>query len=77
VLATFFGTSRIELDLASTVPNLLQPQRHYKRVSDLTQEVMNARVWGGIHFRDATVKGVIMGRKVAHWTLKRYFLAEK
>ena len=37
---------------------------------------MNARVWGGIHFRDATVKGVALGRKVAHWTLKRYFLAE-
>jgi hypothetical protein len=76
VLASFLGTSRIELDLTSTAPNLLQPQRHYARVADLTREVMNARVWGGIHFRDATIEGVAMGRKVAHWTLKRYFLAE-
>jgi hypothetical protein len=76
VLATFLGTNRIELDLSSTAPNLLQPQRHYERVNDLTQEVMNARVWGGIHFRDATVKGVVLGRKVANWTLKRYFLAD-
>jgi hypothetical protein len=76
VLATFLGTNRIELDLTSTTPNLLQPQRHYVRVTDLTQEVMNARVWGGIHFRDATIKGAELGRKVAHWTLKRYFLAE-
>jgi hypothetical protein len=76
VLAAFFGTNRIELDLTSTAPNLLQPQRHYERATDLTQEVMNARVWGGIHFRDATIKGVALGRKVTHWTLKRYFLVE-
>jgi hypothetical protein len=77
VLASFFRTNRIELDLTSTAPNLLQPQRHYERVADLTQEIMNARVWGGIHFRDATIKGLTTGRKVAHWTLKRYFLAER
>jgi hypothetical protein len=45
-------------------------------VADLTQEIMNARVWGGIHFRDSTIKGVVTGRKVADWTLKRYFLPE-
>jgi hypothetical protein len=76
VFATVLGTNRINLDLTSTVPNLLQPRRHYERVADLTQEVGNARVWGGIHFRDATIKGLAMGRKVANWTLKRYFLAE-
>jgi hypothetical protein len=76
VLATFFGTNRIEIDLASTTPNLLQPVRHYEHAADLTQEVMNARIWGGIHFRDATIKGAITGSKVARWTLKRYFLAE-
>jgi hypothetical protein len=74
VFATFFGTKRIELDLTSTVPNLLQPKRHFERATDLTQEVMNARVWGGIHFRDATIKGAELGDKVADWTLKRYFL---
>ena len=77
VLATFLGTKRIDVDLASTAPNVQQPQRHYERVNDLTQEVMNARVWGGIHFRDSTAKGMDLGRKVANWTLKRYFLAEK
>ncbi len=76
VLASFLGTNRIELDLTSTAPNLLQPQRHYERVTDLTREITNARVWGGIHFRDATNTGLALGRKVAHWTLKRYFLAE-
>jgi hypothetical protein len=74
VFATFLGTKRIDLDLTSTVSNLLQPKRHYERATDLTEEVMNARVWGGIHFRDATLKGVALGDKVADWTLKRYFL---
>jgi hypothetical protein len=76
VLATFLGTNRIKLDLTSAAPNVLQPQRHYEQAADLTREVTNARVWGGIHFRDATIKGLTLGRKVAQWTLKRYFLAE-
>jgi hypothetical protein len=76
VFTAFFGNDRIEIDLTSTAPNLLQPQRHYRHAADLTQEVMNARIWGGIHFRDATVKGAEMGRKVAKWTLKRYFQEE-
>jgi hypothetical protein len=76
VLATFLGTSRIEVDLASSVPNLMQPVRHYETAASLLKEVMDARVWGGIHFRDATIKGASVGRKVANWTLQRYFLAE-
>ncbi len=45
-------------------------------VVDLVQEIVNARVWGGIHYRESVVKGVNIGRKVAHWTLQRYFLTE-
>ena len=76
VFATFLGTQRIELDLTSSVPNLRQPRRHYEWTTDLTQEVMDARVWGGIHFRDATIKGVTLGDQVAEWTLQRYFVPE-
>ncbi|HEU5089533.1 MAG TPA: vanadium-dependent haloperoxidase, partial [Roseiflexaceae bacterium] len=77
VFAAFFGTNQIEIDLVSTAPNVVQTQRHYRHVHDLTREVANARVWGGIHFRDATTAGLNTGRKVAHWTLKRFFLVEK
>jgi PAP2 superfamily len=76
VLAAFFGTNRINLDLTSAVPNLTHPTRHYDRVTDLVQEIVNARVWGGIHYRESVAKGVDLGRKVAQWTLKRYFLPE-
>jgi hypothetical protein len=77
VFAAFLGTKRINLELTSTAPNVQQPRRRYERASDLTQEVMNARVWGGIHFRDSMNKGMALGEKVADWTLKRYFLAER
>jgi hypothetical protein len=73
-LATFLGTQRINLELKSTVPGLIQPTRHYKYSRDLVQEIINARVWGGIHYRGSDVNGTILGRKVAKWALQRYFL---
>ena len=76
VFANFFGTNQIDVDLTSTVPNLVQPTRHYDRVVDLVQEIIDARVWGGLHYRESGVKGVNVGRKVAHWALERYFLPE-
>jgi hypothetical protein len=77
VLTTFLGTHWIDVDLTSTAPDLLQPTRHYERASDLTREIVNARIWGGLHFRDAAVEGVVLGGKVARWTLKHHFLPER
>ena len=34
---------------------------------------MNARVWGGIHFRTADVQGATIGKKVGFWLQKHYF----
>ena len=74
VYAAFVGNQRIELDINSTVPNLMQPTRHYKLAQDLVHEIINARVWGGIHYRESDIKGANLGRMVAHWALQRYFL---
>lgn len=76
VFATFLETKHINVDLTSTVPNLLHTTRHYESVNDLVREIENARVWGGIHYRESVVKGVNVGRKVAKWTLARYFLPQ-
>jgi hypothetical protein len=47
----------------------------YDKVNDLQCEIVDARVWAGLHYRESGVAGgVVIGRKVAHWTLKRYFL---
>ena len=76
VFTAFFGTKRIEVDVTSTVPNLTLSTRHYDRAADLVQEIVDARVWGGLHYRESVVTGAALGRKVARWTLKLYFLPE-
>ena len=75
VFVEVLGTQRIDLHLTSTAPNVIQQKRYYEYARDLVQEIIDARVWGGIHYRESDVKGVILGRKVAHWALNRYFLA--
>jgi hypothetical protein len=77
VLTDFLGTQRINIDVTGNPAlNLLHPVRHFERADDLVQELMNARVWGGLHFRDATIKGGTLGSRVARWTLKRSFRPE-
>jgi hypothetical protein len=39
----------------------------------MRREVANARVWGGLHYRNSTVAGLVLGRDVARWTLRRFF----
>lgn len=41
--------------------------------SVVVQEVVDARMWLGIHFRSADVRGAQMGQEVAEWTVDRYF----
>ena len=43
------------------------PAAQFERFSDALEEVIDARVWGGIHFRTADVQGAVIGKKVAHW----------
>ena len=74
VFTEVLGTNRIDVELASTAPGLMHPTRTYAHAKDLITEIENARVWAGIHYRTSMVKGVNLGRKVAHWTLDRYFL---
>jgi hypothetical protein len=38
--------------------------------------MVNARMWGGIHYRQSIEAGVDLGQQVARWTLKRYFRPE-
>jgi hypothetical protein len=47
--------------------------RHFSRLSDVLREVMNARVWAGIHFRTADVQGARLGETVARYERRHYF----
>ena len=60
VIAKFLGTKRIDF----TVPSLTGlGDRHFDPVKDLTYEVGNARIWGGIHFRTAVEDGITIGTR--------------
>jgi hypothetical protein len=67
----FFGTDRVAFDIVSSrFPT--QP-RHFERFSQALEEVIDARVWSGIHFRTADTQGAVLGRKVAQWERKHFF----
>ena len=46
---------------------------HYTRFSRALEEVIDARVWGGIHFRTADTQGAVIGKEVARWERKHFF----
>jgi hypothetical protein len=70
-LENLFQTRHLQLTLISTaVPGV---QRHYDSGSALRQDVVNGRVWLGIHFRTADTTSREIGRQLAAWTLEHYF----
>jgi hypothetical protein len=69
-LQHFFGTDKTAFTVFS---NRTRTTRSYDRFSHALKEVIDARVWGGIHFRTADVQGAVLGKKVAHWLAQHHF----
>ena len=69
-LQNFFGTDKIGF---SAFINKSCTTRSFERFSDARKEVIDARVWSGIHFRTADMQGAVLGKKVAHYLEKHYF----
>lgn len=73
-LAYFFGTDEAEFVLDSTVTG---STRQYARFSQVSEEVQDARVWAGIHFRFSTEDGATLGRQVARLVARYHFRPAK
>ena len=75
VVAKALRTRRIDLTVsgATNGGTTLTATRNFQTVKDVDDEVVNARVWIGFHYRHSGIAGVRLGRAVAHWTLQRYF----
>jgi hypothetical protein len=73
-LQQFFGTDRISFTAISNkcLPAPC-PGRTFDRFSLALKEVIDARVWSGIHFRTADVQGAVLGKKVATFMDKHFF----
>jgi hypothetical protein len=50
--------------LSSTSPTLPGATRSWSSVADFVQEVSNARIYDGVHYRNSTEVGTALGRKV-------------
>jgi len=50
----------------------IQDTRTYDRFSDAAEEVVNARIYEGIHFRFADTEARKQGRHVAQWTFGHF-----
>ncbi len=73
-LKQVYGTPQVAFDFDSGVTG----QTHaYSSVNDFTKEIANARVWGGMHFRFSTVRGDVLGTKVAKLIAHEHFQAVK
>lgn len=69
-LRSFFGTKKVGFTWDSTVTGTT---RSYDSTDDFLREALDARVWGGMHFRNSTEVGAHVGRKVTQWMMRDHF----
>jgi vanadium-dependent haloperoxidase-like protein len=76
-LVAFLGTNRINVDIrgfdATGAAGNLDAVHHFNRANDLRAEIINARVWAGLHYRNSDQAGVNLGRSVAKYDLRHAF----
>jgi hypothetical protein len=72
LLSRYLHTDAINVRITSSTVATM-PYRDFATVGDLRAEIVEARLWGGIHYRGSTLAGVDLGRKVANWDLRHAF----
>ncbi|MGC2404054.1 MAG: vanadium-dependent haloperoxidase, partial [Acidobacteriaceae bacterium] len=77
VLRAYFGSDELHFTMSSPVPGLLEPVRSYDRVSQVLTDILNARIYGGMHYRNSTAFGSELGKQVARQALENFFLPRK
>lgn len=77
VFSQFLGTDAINVDIHGFDPaglaGNLDAVRHFGTAADLRTEIVNARVWAGVHYRFSGVAGVTLGQHVAQYDLLHAF----
>ncbi len=77
VFSTFLGTNQVNINIhgfdASHAAGNLDAVRHFDMPNDLRAEIINARLWAGLHYHFSGVAGVVLGRNVAKYDLRHAF----
>jgi hypothetical protein len=73
-LARFFGRDKMTFEVTSLAPLAVQKSRIYNRFSDAARDVVDARIYLGIHFRFADTAARTQGSRVADWAFDHFLL---
>ena len=80
VLTAFLGTDQIDATIYGFDPDgaagNLSAVRHFDSAKQLVEEIINARVWAGLHYRNSTDTSVKLGQKIAHFDVTHAFQPE-
>jgi hypothetical protein len=72
-LELFFGTNAMTFSVTTTnLAPTIQDTRTFSRFSDARQEVVDARIYEGIHFRFADEAARTQGMQVARWAFNNF-----
>jgi len=77
VLARAVGNGDINATIwgaTAATPTGLVTSRMFPTVQSVDDEIVDARVWIGFHFRSSVIAGEDLGTSVANWELQRNFL---
>ena len=70
VLESFFGDAIPAVKLTSTTASGVT--RNFGKLSDYVAEVINARIYDGVHYRKSGEVGGEMGRKIGDYTVRNH-----
>ncbi len=71
-LRLFFNRDELNFQMTTTNALATQKTRTFTRLSQAEQEVIDARVYVGIHYRNSDTTAAAQGRRVAHWVFRHY-----
>jgi hypothetical protein len=76
-LAEFFGTKKLDITLTSTSVVAVTPPvltaHDFSNIDDIVRDVINGRIYGGMHYRFSGNAGAEIGRHVSRYVAKHYF----
>jgi len=74
ILEGYFGTRDVQFSVDSLVTHTAHT---FATTADLLDEVENARVYAGFHYHHSVIQGKVLGTKVGHQLVHRYFAPVK
>ena len=69
----FFGTNRMDFSVVKIAPDVPDVTRDYTRFTDVVHDTIDARVYQGLHFREAELQGAEIGKSAARWVDRHFF----